>query len=101
MTGPRSAVADVAEAQMPNARARAGPSNSAVRIASEPGTSSGARRAPWRRRARTSSSSVGARPHRTDIDAEADEADGEDRGAGRGSRASAPPRMSSAARTAR
>ena len=66
MTGPRSVVADVADAQMPNARARAGPSNSAVRIARLPGTSS-APAAPWSRRAMTSSSRVGARPHRTEV----------------------------------
>ena len=64
-TGPMRLVADVAEAQMPNARARASPSNSAVRIASEPGTSR-APAAPCISRNTTSSSSVGARPHRTD-----------------------------------
>ncbi len=66
MTGPISVVAEVAAAQMPNARARAGPSNSAVRIASDPGTSS-APAAPWSTRNTTRSSSVGAIPHSTDV----------------------------------
>ena len=77
MIGPRSVSADVAAAQMPEGAGPAGPSNVAVMIASEPGTSS-APAAPWRSRATISSSRVGARPHRTRRDAEAGEADDED-----------------------
>ena len=64
--GARSVAADVPAAQMPNALERAGPSNNAVMIAIEPGTSS-APDTPWRIRNTTSSSRVGARPQRTDV----------------------------------
>ncbi len=63
-TGPSRVAADVAAAQTPNARARAGPSNVEVIRASEPGTRSAAV-APWKSRARTSASRLGERPHRT------------------------------------
>ena len=66
-SGPMRAVADEAAAQMPIARDRVASSRKvAVMIASDPGTSS-APAAPWSSRATTSSSSVGARPHRTDV----------------------------------
>jgi hypothetical protein len=64
--GPTIARADVAEAQIPNARARSRPSKIAVMMASEPGT----RRAPvipWRRRATARTSSVGASPQASDV----------------------------------
>ncbi len=66
-TGPISPVAAAAAAHSPMARDRCTWSaNVAVMIASEPGTSS-APAAPWSRRATTSSSSVGARPHSTEV----------------------------------
>jgi len=63
---PKSVSADVAAAHVPNARARAAPSNVAVMIDSEPGTSS-APAAPWMRRNTTISSRFGARPHKRDV----------------------------------
>ena len=62
-TGPRTVAAEVAAAQIPNARASPGPSKAAVMRASEPGTRMAAA-APWRSRKTTSASRVGARPHR-------------------------------------
>ncbi len=64
--GPRIDVAAVAAAQIPNARPRAGPSNVAVMIDSEHGTSS-APAAPWKTRKRARSSRLGARPHRAEV----------------------------------
>ena len=65
-TGPRTSVPEVAAAQIPKARPRAAPSNVAVMIEREAGTSS-APATPWRTLAAASSSRVGARPHRTDV----------------------------------
>ena len=65
--GPIRPVAAAAAAQMPIARDRvASSAKVAVMIASDPGTSS-APAAPCSRRATISSSSVGARPHRTEV----------------------------------
>jgi len=58
--------AAVADAQMPKARPRAGPSKACVISASEPGMRS-APAAPWASRKTTSSSSDGARPHRAEV----------------------------------
>jgi hypothetical protein len=66
MGGPMTATADVAEAQIPKARPRSGPSKRAVMMANEPGT----RRAPaspWSRRAAARTSRLGARPHSSDV----------------------------------
>ena len=76
-TGPISASADVAAAQIPNARPRSGPSNVCVMIDSAPGTSS-APAAPWSSRKTTSASSVGASPHRPEVRAERRQADAVD-----------------------
>ena len=72
--GPSRVSAAVEAAQMPNARPRSGPWNACVMSASDPGMSS-APAAPWKRRKRTSHSSVGASPHRAEVDGEPDEAD--------------------------
>ena len=69
--------AEVAAAQMPNARARALPSNAAVMIESEPGTRS-APANPWSSRARTRISIVGASPQRTEVRPNPAEPDQED-----------------------
>ena len=66
--GPTTTRPDVAAAQIPNARARCGPSNAWVISASEPGMSS-APAAPWASRKTTSHSSVGASPHSADVTA--------------------------------
>ena len=58
---PKSARPDVEAAHVPNARERAAPSNVAVMMDSEPGTSN-APDAPWSTRNRTISSRFGAIP---------------------------------------
>ncbi len=64
--GPRIVVAEVAAAQIPNARLRAGSTNVAVMIDSEQGTRS-APAAPWSTRNTTSSSRLGDSPHRIEV----------------------------------
>ena len=64
--GPRTVSADVAAAQMPNARPRSAPGNAWVISDRDPGTSS-APVAPCMSRKITSHSRVGARPHSADV----------------------------------
>ena len=65
-SGPSVTRAEVDAAQTPIARPRSSPSNVAVMIESAPGTRS-APAAPWRRRARISTSMVGAAPQIADV----------------------------------
>jgi hypothetical protein len=66
-SGPSKPSADVADAQMPNARPRSTPASKVwVMIDSAPGTRN-APAAPWSSRKRTSHSSVGANPHSADV----------------------------------
>src|SRR5450759_950362 len=65
-SGPSVSSADVDAAQTPIARPRSSPSKAAVMIESAPGTRS-APAAPWRRRARISTSIVGATPQIAEV----------------------------------